>query len=173
MADLPYESIPPAPERMSGAAILTRLMDGIGFRYRWATEGLEDGDLAFRPAPDCRSLGELLAHVHGLLRRVGLGIGVEPSLGCMGTIEGFAVRRATVELARVLRERLASMGDSELAASTMRTGRGETYPVWNMVNGPLSDALTHIGQIASWRRIMGKPVPVADVFRGLPPQNRS
>ena len=45
----------------------------------------------------------------------------------------------------------------------------EPQPFWSIINGPLADGLTHVGQVASWRRMAGNPVPVADVFRGLPP----
>ncbi|MCK5671198.1 hypothetical protein KAI10_07435, partial [Candidatus Bathyarchaeota archaeon] len=44
------------------------------------------------------------------------------------------------------------------------------FPVWNLINGPLSDALTHVGQIASWRRMNGNPIPGARVFHGEPPK---
>jgi hypothetical protein len=61
------------------------------------------------------------------------------------------------------------MSDEDLAAVRIRSSRGDTLPIWNMVNGPLADSLTHIGQILSWRRIAGSPPVPADVFRGRPP----
>jgi hypothetical protein len=42
-------------------------------------------------------------------------------------------------------------------------------PLWNIINGPVSDALTHVGQINSFRRLNGNPVPRANVFLGRPP----
>ena len=44
------------------------------------------------------------------------------------------------------------------------------FPIWNLINGPLSDALTHVGQIASWRRINDNPILGARVFHGEPPK---
>ena len=32
-----------------------------------------------------------------------------------------------------------------------------TYPFWNQINGPISDALWHVGQIVSFRRSSGNP----------------
>ena len=40
------------------------------------------------------------------------------------------------------------------------------YPIWYLINGPISDVLTHIGQIASWRRIAGNPVERVSPFSG-------
>jgi hypothetical protein len=33
------------------------------------------------------------------------------------------------------------------------------YPLWNMINGPLADAMYHTGQIVSFRRSSGNPIP--------------
>jgi hypothetical protein len=41
---------------------------------------------------------------------------------------------------------------------------------WNIINGPFSDALTHTGQINSFRRLAGNPVSGANVFLGEPPK---
>ena len=48
--------------------------------------------------------------------------------------------------------------------------RGEkmsSFPVWNLINGPLSDAIYHTGQIVSFRRASGNPLdPNVRVFLG-------
>ena len=45
----------------------------------------------------------------------------------------------------------------------------DDHPFWHMVNGPLADALTHVGQINTFRRLAGNPCPEANVFKGIPP----
>ena len=170
MSDLPYRLIPDAPLSFTAGAVLGRLADGIGFRYRWATEGLGDADLAFKPASDCMSLGELLTHIHGLLRRVAESAGVTTTADFLRPGEGYAeVRERTLLLAQEIGKRFKATGEADLARWEIRTTQGETYPFWNAVNGPLADSLTHIGQVNSWRRMAGKPVPKASVFKGLPP----
>ena len=47
------------------------------------------------------------------------------------------------------------MNDSELVEMEKNTSR--KLPFWYWINGPLADALTHVGQITSWRRIAGNP----------------
>jgi hypothetical protein len=78
------------------------LVDGIGFRYRWATEGIDEGSLGFRPAPDCMSLGELLQHIHGLLRWVGERAGLDARESYMRKTAGLACREAALRAARAL-----------------------------------------------------------------------
>ncbi|WAC01839.1 hypothetical protein N7U66_18485 [Lacinutrix neustonica] len=40
-------------------------------------------------------------------------------------------------------------------------------PFWNAINGPISDAIWHCGQLASFRRITGNPInPKVNHFNG-------
>ena len=41
---LPFYEISDYPESYSQAAIVGRMIDGLGFRYYWATEGLNEKD---------------------------------------------------------------------------------------------------------------------------------
>jgi hypothetical protein len=165
-----YDFIPDPPAAMSAGAILGRLADAVGFRYRWATEGITAADMAARPAEGCMSLGELLAHVLELLSWVAGRVGVQPHSEPVQSGEPRVLRARTLELAAALGARFKAMPDGELAAVRIRSSRGDELPIWNVVNGPLADALTHVGQILSWRRIAGSPAVPADVFRGRPPR---
>jgi hypothetical protein len=41
------------------------------------------------------------------------------------------------------------------------------YPMWNVINGPVSDAIYHVGQIVAFRRAAGNPMhPGVSVFSG-------
>ena len=63
---LPYATFPPAPDHYSAGTVVSRLLDGLGFRYYWATEGLRPIDLAFRPSPQARTSQETLEHIYSL-----------------------------------------------------------------------------------------------------------
>ncbi|MEO0527980.1 MAG: hypothetical protein AAFZ89_12185, partial [Bacteroidota bacterium] len=63
---LPYESIPDAPTDYGPGNVIARMIDGLGYRYYWATEGLTEKDLQFSPSKDARTLLETLQHVYGL-----------------------------------------------------------------------------------------------------------
>jgi hypothetical protein len=55
-----YYRIPTYPDHLSSTSVLTRLLDGLGFRFYWATEGLRTEDYAYRPAEDTMSILSLL-----------------------------------------------------------------------------------------------------------------
>jgi hypothetical protein len=174
MSALPYATLPPAPEMLTGPGVLARLVDGMGFRYRWATEGLVGVDLSFRANPEALTLGELLVHMHGLLGWVASSVR-GPSVPEPDRLtprpEAWPELRADTLVRLVdLRQLLLETPAEQLAAVTL-TGDPEKgpEPFWNAINGPLADFLTHVGQVASWRRMAGNPAPRADVFRGRPP----
>ena len=166
MSELPYHTIPDPPGEVTATAVLVRLVDGLGFRYRWATEGLRDEDYEYRPSPDSMSVRGLLRHIHGLVSWVRQSLGGEaqqpPDAPSLQEIRGL-----TLDKIEGIRELLQGMTVDQLASRSIRTRSGG-YSFWNMVNGPLSDALTHVGQVNSWRRLNGNPVPGHNVFLGEP-----
>ena len=44
--ELPYAQIPEAPNEYTVGGVVSRMIDGLGFRYYWATEGLRSEDLS-------------------------------------------------------------------------------------------------------------------------------
>lgn len=169
--ELPYSELPPAPAELRGATALVRLVDGLGFRYRWATEGLGDEHLAFRSAPGAMTLGEVLEHMLGLVEWVERTLADDPGRPREprpGELEG--LRRRTLETLLALRALLLETSDERLATVAITGSRARgPEPFWSVINGPLADFLTHVGQVTTWRRQAGAPAPAADVFRGLPP----
>lgn len=156
-----YYEIPEYPEQVTCTSVLTRLLDGLGFRFHWATEGLRPEDYAFRPAEDVMSVTELVRHVWGLVNWVGISVLGAPH---RRPEEVEAIRDQVLEIIWELRGAFHSMNEEGLERITI-DGR----PFWNMINGPISDALTHVGQINSFRRLSGNPVYGANVFTGTPP----
>ena len=63
---LPYYEIPTHPDTYNAGNVLGRLVDGLGFRYYWATEGLQDKDLLYKPSAEGRTMEETLDHIYGL-----------------------------------------------------------------------------------------------------------
>lgn len=140
---------------------MQRLLDGLGFRFYWATEGLRVEDYSFRPADDVMSIRELVKHIWGLVNWVRISVQGEPHRRPMEIV---SVRSDILEMLHELRTAVSEMNDDELSEVTI-----EGNPLWNIINGPVSDALTHVGQINSFRRLNGNPVPRANVFLGRPP----
>ena len=63
---LPYYEIPEAPKEYTAATVASRMIDGLGFRYYWATEGLTEKDLEHQPSPSSRTAGLTIDHILGL-----------------------------------------------------------------------------------------------------------
>ena len=170
MDELPYYRIPESPESMTATTVLIRLLDGLGFRYRWATEGLKVEDMEFQPCSSSMKIGELLAHIQGLLL-VSEGFITGNEVGKITPASLEERRRKTLDTVVRIREALQGLDDEFLEKRMYSPPWDEReFPIWNLINGPLSDALTHVGQIASWRRINDNPILKARVFHGEPPQ---
>ena len=170
MKELPYYRIPEAPESMSATTVLIRLIDGLGFRYRWATEGLRVEDMEFQPCNSSMKVWELLAHIHGLLL-VSEGFITGKELEEITPVRLEERRRKTLDAVLRIREALLELDDEFLGNRMYSPPWDEReFPIWNLINGPMSDALTHVGQIASWRRINENPILKARVFHGEPPK---
>lgn len=162
--DLPFTRIDSYPAKVTGPAVLTRLIDGLGFRFHWATQGLTDQDYAFSAGHGSQSIGQLVGHIWGLTNWVSvavLGQGEEKP-------ETPQEQRAhALQMLQRLRERFVALDNHALAKITI-----DGHPFWHILNGPLADALTHVGQINVLRRLAGNPTPRAALFTGEPPGAR-
>ena len=67
---LPYYEIPEVSESYTAGTVVARMIDGLGFRYYWATEGLRAEDLTFKPSDDARTAGETVDHIYGLTKMI-------------------------------------------------------------------------------------------------------
>ncbi len=159
-----------APSTFDATGVFIRLVDGLAFRYHWATHELRPDDLAFQPGPESMTLLDLLRHVLHLAFMVEQTVMNLPKRKRVETEDAVELRAATLATLSDVRDRLVTLTDEELAGHQVLRRSGELYPVWNILNGPLADALTHVGQIISWRRLSGNPSPPVDVFGGIPPE---
>src|ERR1041385_709039 len=63
---LPYRQLPGAPGTYSAGAVASRMVDGLGFRFYWATESLRSEDLVFKPSKDARTARETIEHIYDM-----------------------------------------------------------------------------------------------------------
>ncbi len=170
MTELPYYKLPDPPEKMNAAGLLIRFVDTLGFRYRWATEGLREEDMEFQPCDSSMTFGDLMEHLYSLIAVTDTFItGKEHERGASMSLE--ERRKISLEILADLREKLYDLDDDYLEKRRWFVPwGGKEYPIWFLINGPFSDALTHVGQVASWRRINGNPILGANVFFGTPPK---
>ncbi len=67
----PYQTLPPSPKKLTEGNILARLVDGIGFRYRVATEGFTQKEIDFCPIEGSMNMMQLLDHIYKLVAWTG------------------------------------------------------------------------------------------------------
>ncbi len=154
-----YQSIPDLPESITPQHILVRMVDGLGFRYRWATEGLTPSNFEFKPCDTSKSIKELLIHIYQLAYITNKTFGGEVTMKKEFTTNDSIIEE-TLSVYNTLRTHLKQLNEKDLESCIFTHPKYDReFPFWYMINGPLADALTHVGQIASWRRIAGNPQP--------------
>ena len=170
--NLPYATIPDAPADYTSGNMLSRMIDGLGFRYHWVSEGLRAEDLAYRPSEDARSCRETLEHIYGLSDVVLNGVKNAPNVRPVD-FSVFSFQELRVMTLNNLKEAsdlargMTAEQVSKLTIIFERNGKQSSSTFWHMLNGPLADAIYHTGQVVSFRRSSGNPQrPGVNVFRG-------
>lgn len=161
---LPYYEIPEAPKEYTAATVASRMIDGLGFRYYWATEGLTEKDLEHQPSPSARTTGLTIDHILGLSQVI-LNATLEKPNGDKQPEMTFAEKRKKT-LLNLQKASEILKKSKDISKYKMIFGKTE-FPFWNAINGPIADAIWHVGQIVSFRRSSGNPFPKGvSVLRG-------
>ncbi len=169
--ELPYRQIPDYPDTYTPGNVAARMVDGLGYRYYWATEGLTEKDLDYKPSEDGRRTGETLDHILGL--SLTIVNSVENRVNTRFDRSGLSFeqkRKMTLENIKKTSEILKRGEGTEIEGYKIIFQRGEKtteFPYWNMLTGPIADAIYHTGQVVSYRRSSGNPMdPGVNVFIG-------
>ncbi len=168
---IPYREIPPYPEEYNAGTVVSRMVDGLGFRYYWATEGLRQEDLDYKPSETNRTIGETIDHIYNLSRVIyNSAIGkANDRTGPEETNLSFEAKRSltlqNLKKASDIFITLTDLQDNKIVFITPSGAR--EYPFWNQINGPIEDAVWHSGQIVALRRASGNPFDSkVSVFQG-------
>ena len=165
-----YAEIPTAPLDYTPGAIVSRMVDGLGFRYYWATEGLTETDLSYKPSADARTLEQTLGHIYGLSRTILNSAKREPTdFTKEQPIMNYTEKRnATLDNFRLASTLFLTSDDiSKHSIVFIRENGSSEFPFWNQINGPIEDAVWHAGQVVVLRRASGNPIhPKVNVFLG-------
>lgn len=169
--DLPYYQIPDYPNSYTAGTVVARMIDGLGFRYYWATEGLRTEDLTYKPSESNRTIDETIDHLYNLSRVVynsavkEINDRTQPKEAALSFQEK---RKRTLLNFKKASEIFINVRDlnEHLVIFKSKSGTFEN-PFWNQINGPIEDAIWHSGQIVVLRRASGNPIdPKVNVFRG-------
>ena len=166
-----YYQIPEAPSSYNAATVAVRLLDGLGFRYYWASADLSESDLMYKPSEEGRTVDATLDHILGLTRTVAntarqVPTGSQPDM----TLTYKEKRTQTLKNIQIASEILRAFNDNDLTKYPVVFERGDRrneFPFWNLINGPIADALWHVGQVVTMRRSAGNPIRQGiSVFNG-------
>ena len=175
MPKAPYHSIGEYPEVYTAATVMQRVIDGLGYRYHWATKDLTEKDLAYEPGNAGQTAQQTIDHLFGLSRTIVNGVMGKDNVRPYTEVEmTFAeTRLATLENFKRASEYLSEHQDLNLVDHDLVYKRGDkrsAFPFFNLINGQVSDAIYHVGQIVSYRRTTGNPIhPKVNVFMGSAP----
>ena len=161
--NLPYYEIPTAPEDYSPGNVLTRVIDGLGYRYHWASEGLRSEDLEHEFYEEGRNCIETIQHIYDLSVTIRNVAEHQPNIRPYqkNEMEYEELRAQTLENLSIARELFLNASADEMESFSIVFQNGERkseYPLWNLMNGQLADAIYHTGQLIIFRRASGNPL---------------
>lgn len=160
-----YYELPPYSKVFTAGTIAGRMVDALGFRYYWSSEGLTVEDLEYKLNTDSRSVSATLDHVLELSYVIVNATLHTPNIKIDHSEMTYLDKRKQTLLnlktaADILR------GSNDISEFKIIFGEKE-IPFWNQINGPIADSIWHCGQIAVFRRASGNPInPSIDHFNG-------
>ena len=162
---LPYYELPEAAQNYTAGTVASRLVDGLGFRFYWASKDLNNEDLNFKPSEDARTTSETIDHILNLSYVILNSTLKQPNTkNDFSELSYEAKREQTLINLKAASDILKSSDD--IAQFEIIFGESKV-PFWNNINGPIADAIWHCGQIASYRRSSGNPInPNINHFSG-------
>ena len=167
---VPYSEIPEYSDNYTAGTVSARMIDGLGFRYYWATNCLTEKDLNYKPSEEARTTLETIDHIYDLSQVI-----------VNSTLHKINNSNITKEQLTYAEKRTQTLLNFKIAADILRASddisiykiifKGENgikeFPFWNQINGPIEDAVWHCGQIVSFRRASGNPYnSKASLFTG-------
>lgn len=170
--EIPFKTIPEEASSYEAGNLIVRMIEGAGYRYYWATERLTENDLAFKPSDSGKSTWETLEHLYGLSKMIVNTASNKATVRTEANTpkEWLKLRSETLSHLEVAANIFKEKSPEELNAFNVifeRGGEQSIFPLWNLINGPISDFIYHTGQIVSFRRTNKNPIPRGvNVFLG-------
>lgn len=156
---LPFYEIGEYPTEFSSTNVVSRMIEGLGYRYYWATESLEEKDLNYKPSQDSRSTFEVIEHIYGLSLAIVLTMDGKEFDFSQDKLDYQELREKTLNNLKYVFNKLKETEDlSTLTITLNKGGNKMSFPFWNMINGPIADAIWHCGQVVTNRRASGNPI---------------
>ncbi|MCB0854851.1 MAG: hypothetical protein KDD63_21670 [Bacteroidetes bacterium] len=172
MTSSPYKKVPPSPEHFSAANAIAKILDGLGYRYHWASKDLRAIDLAFKTSEGARTTLEVLIHIcdltEGILKVAKQEVIIPPF--DFSDLTYPQLREKTLKNLEEASNIFKVRKDEDLEKMNLileSNGKQTSFPLWNVLVGPVTDTGYHIGQVVAFRRASGNPMnPNVNAFLG-------
>ena len=160
--ELPYKEIPVPPKTYEPGNLVARMIDGLGYRFYWATEGLMEQDLAYKPSEDGRTVLETMEHIYTMSNNILLAPDAQPFEKALfpTNLPYEELRAKTLQNLQAASGKVLGKSAEDLEKFKVIFKRGEQeseFAFWNLINGMISDCIYHTGQITLMRRASGNP----------------
>jgi len=162
-SSLPYFQLEDYPTGYSAGLIAARTVDGLGHRFHWATKDLTIDNLQYKPTPESRSMTETVDHIYNLTLMLLNATNEKPTVFPIDiTSKSFEEKRTAIlnnlkSASNILKTSTPEDFERYEMIFERSDGSQTKYPFWNLINGPIEDAIWHTGQIVSFRRAAGNP----------------
>jgi hypothetical protein len=141
------------PRESAEIAMLRHALAALAYRSAKVLRGAPGGFEKVRAAPTTRTAGEVLAHMGDLLE------------WAVAAADGDSQRRPPRQSARSWDREIARFFSATKALDDrLAAGAPLSFPPEKFLQGPLADALTHVGQLSTLRRIAGSAVRGENYF---------
>jgi hypothetical protein len=131
--------------------LLRHLVAALAFRGGIAVSDAPENFSEFRAEENARSAGELLAHIGDL---------VQGSL-CLMKGEFVYLQSPAQPWAQDVKRFFSAVDEFDLY---LASDSPLAQPIEKILQGPIADALTHVGQLVMLRRLAGKPIRAESYF---------
>ena len=170
--NLPFFEISSEKNHYTSANIIYRLIEGVGYRYYWASKDLKKKDLDYKPSSSSISSYETLEHIYILSETImNSALNKVNNRPTEKTPKSYnELREGTLMNLQKFNDIILSKNEDDLKRIKIifnRGGREASFPFWNLLNGQIADMIYHTGQIVSFRRTTGNPIQKGvNVFLG-------
>lgn len=166
-------------EALLGQYAYFKMVHGVTLRL---IGSFTDADLAYRPQPGMRSVGELIVHLYGMMKTFSVGLQqgkLTAEIENEAIPETDAGKAAVAKLKTVaqlqtfareafqtISDTLAGMSDEQLAQQ-LESPFG-TFPVWQYFAFVYDEHWHHRGQLYTYARLLGKEAPMLYDYENPP-----
>ena len=156
---LPYREVPEYSNSYSAGTVASRIIDGLGFRFYWATDSLAESDLAFKPSEEGRTVFETIQHIYNMSWMIRNSTTAAINNREEDNLDYSTMRKQTLINLQIASQNLLKSDNLDDMKIIFEGKNGKVeYPFWNNLNGPIADCIWHVGQIVSFRRTNGNPM---------------